>query len=128
MEIMEYIANRIKELRNNFNSGEGLSQTKLAKLMGVTPNTISRWETENYKPRIEDLEKLSKILGVSILEFFPNEEIPKDEKITALFRTVKDLGDDDLEEIKRYAEFRKARSYYSNKKRSKSGRKPNKVE
>lgn len=125
MKLINHIADRIKELRNNYNSGEGLSQTKLAELMRVAPNTISRWETGNYKPSIEDLEKLSRILGVSILDFFPQEEEKNGEKqqINALFRAVKDLDNNDLEEVQKYAEFRKARSLYSRKKRPVSGRK-----
>ena len=124
MNIIQYVGNKIKELRNNFNSGEGLSQTELAKMMKVSTNTISRWETGNNRPSIEELDKLSRVLGVSILVFFPKEEIPADnKKIMALFRAVDGLNDKDLDEVQKYAEFRKARSIMNRKKRPPSGRK-----
>jgi len=42
--LSDYIASRIRELRKHF--GEtGMSQEALASAVGVTTNTISRWET-----------------------------------------------------------------------------------
>lgn len=123
MELLEYIGKRIRDLRQNYASGEGVSQEVLAKELKVTPNTISRWETATYRPSIEDLEKLSRFFGVSILEFFPPEETPKDDKVTALLRAAKDLSEDDLEELRKYAEFRRARSRYENESRPRPGRK-----
>lgn len=111
MELSEHIALKIRELRENF-GGEGLSQEALAKAVGTTANTISRWETGTYKPSIEDLEKLSRALRVSILNFFPREDEPADEQVNALLRAAKQLKPQDLEELRRYAEFRKARSLY----------------
>jgi len=123
MNLMKYVAEKIKELRINFNAGEGISQSELAKLLGTATNTISRWETGNYRPKLEDLEKLSKIFAISILEFFPNEQVNKDEKMNALFRAVEGLSKNDIEAVSEYIEFRKARSLYSEKKRPRQGRK-----
>ena len=39
--------------------------------LGVASNTISRGETATYRPTIEDLEKLARFFGKSILYFFP---------------------------------------------------------
>ena len=72
-----YVAQRIRELRTNYGK-TGLSQEALAKLMDVATNTISRWETATYEPTLDDLEKLSRALGVSILEFFPKVEREND--------------------------------------------------
>jgi transcriptional regulator with XRE-family HTH domain len=93
--------------------------------LGVATNTISRWETATYRPTIEDLEKLARFFGKSILEFFPRENVrtERDEKIDALLRTAKQLKDADVEELRRYAEFRRARHVYT--KRS-NGRKAKK--
>lgn len=123
METLEYVASKIKEFRTEYNSGEGLSQQKLAELLNVASNTISRWETGNYKPSIEDLEKMSKIFGKSILEFLPNEDSNKNEKLNALFRAAEGLSDEDLDELQNYAEFRKARKMYNKGKRPTTGRK-----
>lgn len=106
MSINEHIARSITKLRVNYNSGKGISQSELANRLGEKPNTISRWETGSYKPKPEDLEKLSHFFNVSILTFFPNEEITKEDELTAFFRGNKNLSEEDYEEIKRFAEFR----------------------
>ncbi|MHC5754544.1 MAG: helix-turn-helix domain-containing protein [Nostoc sp.] len=122
MELMEYIGERIRYLRTSY-GGKGLSQEALAKEVGTTANTISRWETATYRPAIEDLERLARFFGVSILTFFPPEEAPLSEEIAALLRVVKQLPPEDLAELRTYAEFRKARSLYQPGDKSKSGRK-----
>jgi len=92
------------------------SQEALADKLGVAPNTISTWETGTYEPTLNDLEALSRELSVSILDFFPRVET-KDEKtrnVEALLRSAqKDAAD--LVELRRYAEFRRARSMYTPK-------------
>ena len=123
MELSEYIAQRIKDLRGGYGK-EGLSQDSLAKEVGTTANTISRWETGIYKPSVEDLETLAKFFGVSILSFFPQEkEQEVDGGVKALLRAAKQLEPRDIEELRRYAEFRKARSLYAQGKRPRPGRK-----
>jgi transcriptional regulator with XRE-family HTH domain len=114
--IRAYVSHRIKEIRTGF--GEtGISQEALADKLGVAPNTISRWETGTYEPTLNDLEALSRELSVSILDFFPRVET-KDEKtknVEALLRTAQKLDAADLVELRRYAEFRRARSMYTPK-------------
>lgn len=104
-----YIGKRIRELRTGYAGGKGLSQEALAKSMDVTANTISRWETATYRPTIEDLERLARFFSVSILDFFPREDAPAQQEITALLRAAEQLPPEDIEELRRYAEFRKAR-------------------
>lgn len=123
MNLFEFVGSRIRELRESYNNGAGLSQQKLGEELKVAPNTISRWETAIYHPTLEDLDKVARFFGVSILQFFPNEEAGKDERLSALLRAAKQLKDDDLEELRRYAEFRKARNLYADGKRAKAGRK-----
>jgi transcriptional regulator with XRE-family HTH domain len=106
--LMDFIARRIRDLRSAY-GGKGLSQEALAKELGVATNTVSRWETGTYKPAIDDLEGLARFFGVSILEFFPKEESPVTEQVSALLRAAEQLDHRDLEELRRYAEFRKAR-------------------
>jgi transcriptional regulator with XRE-family HTH domain len=96
-------------LRVEYASGSGISQEELAKAVGTTANTISRWETGVYKPSIEDLERVARHLGVSITTFFPGEAVAADEPINALLRAANGLESSDLEELRRYAEFRKMR-------------------
>jgi transcriptional regulator with XRE-family HTH domain len=124
MGILDHVAEQIKQLRAHYNSGEGLSQEALAKHIKVAPNTISRWETGTYRPSLEDLERLARFFGVSMMSFFPPEGSEADQDhLMALLRTARQLHPADLEELMKYAEFRKARRIYQGKSRPKPGRK-----
>src|SRR5215467_5234641 len=125
MDLLDHVAAKIRDLRVNYNSGEGLSQESLANHLKVAPNTISRWETGMYRPGLKDVEKLSRFFGVSIMSFFPPEMIDEeeDENLKALLRTARQLHPADLEELRKYAEFRRARNIYAGKTRPKPGRK-----
>ena len=125
MELLDHVAARIRDLRVSYNSGEGLSQESLATHLNVAPNTISRWETGTYRPGLKDLEQISRFFGVSILSFFPSEMVKEgdDENLKALLRTARQLHPADLEELRKYAEFRKARGIYQGKTRPQPGRK-----
>jgi transcriptional regulator with XRE-family HTH domain len=125
MDLLDEIAARLKDLRVSYNSGEGLSQESLASHLKVAPNTISRWETGTYRPAVTDLERMSRFFGVPISSFFPSELIDEneDENLKALLRTARQLHPADLEELQKYAEFRRARGIYQGKTRPKPGRK-----
>ena len=108
MTLLEYVANKIKGLRSEAN----LTQEGLAKELGVVTNTVSRWETGTYKPDLEDLEKIARHFKVSILSFFPNQDPAAKPELQALLRAAGGLNDDDLKELQKYAEFRRARHIY----------------
>lgn len=112
MNLYEHVGQRIAEFRKTYNSGEGLSQQALAAKIGSTANTISRWETATYKPSLDDLEVLSRFFGRSILDFFPNAPQTENPEITALLRAASSLPNEDLIELRNYAEFRIARTIY----------------
>jgi transcriptional regulator with XRE-family HTH domain len=57
---------RVKQLRTK----RGLSQSELAKLVGVTPSTISQVETNTIHPSIPALLKMAEVLSVSIGAIF----------------------------------------------------------
>ena len=125
MDLHDHIAAKIKELRVNYNSGEGLSQESLATHVKVSTNTISRWETGTYRPSTKDLERLSRFFGVPINAFFPSQMVreDEDENLKALLRAARQLHPADLEELRKYAEFRRARSIHQGKSRPRAGRK-----
>lgn len=104
--IYEVIGRKIRELRKAY-SGHGISQEDLATAVGTTTNTISRWESASYKPSIQNLEQLARFFGVPISVFFP--DLQPSPKVEALLSATGDLEDDDLEELTRYAQYRKAR-------------------
>ena len=125
MDLLDHLAATIRDLRVNYNSGEGLSQEKLAIHLKVAPNTISRWETGTYCPSVVDLERIARFFGVGMMAFVPSELVDKeeDENLKALLRTARQLHPADLEELQKYAEFRRARGIYQGKTRPKAGRK-----
>lgn len=110
MDVLECVAKRIRELRE----GGSLSQQELATALDVAPNTVSRWETGTYKPSLADLDRLSRFFKVPITSFFPEPPTQNAENQTlqALMRAAKELKQDDLEELRRYADFRRAREVY----------------
>ena len=57
---------RLKEFRTR----RGLSQTELAKLVGVTPSTISQVESDLIYPSVPALLKIAEILAVDVSSFF----------------------------------------------------------
>jgi transcriptional regulator with XRE-family HTH domain len=121
MNIFEHVGSKIREFRTQF-GGKGISQETLAKELDVATNTVSRWETATYNPTLEDLDKMARFFSRSILEFFPDEQPEQAERLGALLRTARDLADDELEELQRYAEYRKARSLLEAGKPKSAGR------
>lgn len=57
---------RLKEYRTK----QGLSQTELAKLVGVTPSTISQVESNLIYPSLPALLKMAEVLAVELSSFF----------------------------------------------------------
>lgn len=52
---------RIRILRQ----ARGLSQVELAKILGVTKQSVSNWENDNIQPSIEMLKRIAQTFGVS---------------------------------------------------------------
>ena len=122
--LLNHVAEHIRDLRKHYNSGEGISQEALAHQLKVAANTVSRWETGIYRPGLEDLEKLARFFGISIISFFPQDMAePENDDLLALLRTARQLHPEDLEELRKYAEFRKARRIYKGRSRPQPGRK-----
>ena len=51
-----------------------MTQEDLAKILGVTNKTISRWENGNYMPDLSLLKPLSEVLGISLNELLSGEK------------------------------------------------------
>ena len=60
------LGTRLREFRMK----RGLSQTELAKLVGVTPSTISQVESRLIYPSLPALLKMAEVLSVEIGTFF----------------------------------------------------------
>ena len=64
------IGARLKDLRTQ----QGLSQTELAKQVGVTPSTISQIESNLIYPSLPALIKISEVLSVDLQIFFQDAD------------------------------------------------------
>lgn len=104
--IYQKIGQKIRELRTH-QLGRVVSQEELALAVRTTSNTVSRWETATYKPAIEDIERIARFFGVTLGVFFP--DIEPSARLQALMSATGDLDDDDIDELTRYAQFRKAK-------------------
>jgi transcriptional regulator with XRE-family HTH domain len=113
-DIYASIGRKIRELRDAY-GGKGISQEDLALKLDTTANTVSRWETATYKPSIGELERIARFFGVPISVFFPN--LQPSPELQALLSATGDLAPEDIEELTRYAQFRKARKELSKSKR-----------
>ena len=60
---------KFKELRK----GKGLTQSGLAKLLGVEQATVAMWEVGTNNPTADKLPKIAEILGCTIDDLFGRE-------------------------------------------------------
>lgn len=70
------LGERIKEHRQNAK----LSQEKVAELVGVSRQAVTKWESNQSLPSTENLFKLAEILGTTVDLLIPSE-INKEEKL-----------------------------------------------
>ena len=61
-----YLGRRIKEIRKR----NGLSQERLAELIGVEPPSICNVENGKNYPTLQNLEKIINVLGVTYTDVF----------------------------------------------------------
>lgn len=55
-------AKNLKYIRES----KGISKNKLGEMVGVNQTTIGRWETEEIKPSIDNVEEVAKVLNVPL--------------------------------------------------------------
>ena len=57
------------------------SQGNLADELGVSRQSVSKWETDTSVPELDKLLKLSELFGVTLDELVCGEEMPKIESV-----------------------------------------------
>lgn len=71
---------KLKELR----AARGISQQELAELVGVSRQTISKWENEVVQPSVDNLMRLSQVLQLPLEAFLRDDwEPPKQQAVEA---------------------------------------------
>lgn len=80
----------VGEKLKNVRTAKGLTQEQLAKYAGISPGLIAQLESGKVNPSIKTLEKLCRILGVSLCYLtLEREEI--DEIVTAVPDNIREL-------------------------------------
>lgn len=101
------IGERIKALRET----AGMRQIDLAKKLDVALTTISGWENTDRTPRIEVIEKIAEVFGVTPSIILGTDEkldqLEEDfsEGVRMLRRANRELTKADREELVKYMEF-----------------------
>lgn len=75
--------NRIFALRKQ----AGLSQSELAKMMGVTDKAVSKWETGKAKPNTNTIRKLAAFFHMDVSELLDLQEAKQNKRITKIVIT-----------------------------------------
>lgn len=73
-----------------FRKEKGLTQAQMAEFLCVTPQTVSKWETENGAPDIALLPKIALFLEVSIDELFGISNINQVEDLVLRYSVVRE--------------------------------------
>lgn len=100
-EEQERLGNRLRESREYL----GLSQEFVAEHLGIPRASISAMENGKRKVSSLELKQLARIYKQPLSYFLGGDEIPTDATFNALYRTAKDLSEQDREQVLRFAQF-----------------------
>lgn len=82
-----------------------LTQAELGEKLGVTNKTVSRWETGNYMPPVEMLEKLSELYGLTINELLSGRKLTTEEYKEAAETNIRETLEASTFTLKEKQEF-----------------------
>ncbi len=85
------IGKKIRLLRKN----NDVTQDKLAAYLGVTPQAVSRWESEACYPDIETLPQIADFFGVGMDELLCYDSVQKESKIKEYLAQASQLSDNE---------------------------------
>jgi transcriptional regulator with XRE-family HTH domain len=91
----------IGEVIKTFRSQRGLSQGDIERRTGLLRCYLSRVENGHTVPSLETLAKIAEAMEISLADFFPGTETPRDKE------TQKMLGELSQDEIRFLAEIKK---------------------
>jgi transcriptional regulator with XRE-family HTH domain len=93
----------IGEVIRSYRGQRGLSQGDIERRTGLLRCYLSRVENGHTVPSLETLAKIAEAMDISLADFFPGTETPRDRETQ---RMLGELSEDEvrfLSEIKRYA-------------------------
>ena len=78
----------------NFRKNKGFTQEELAGMLGVTPQAVSRWESEVGLPDVSMIVPIAQTLGITTDALLGYQQQSQDEKITQkIFKKMSELED-----------------------------------
>ncbi|WP_127476128.1 helix-turn-helix transcriptional regulator [Microbacterium sulfonylureivorans] len=104
---LESISDDARKLAENIRQERayaGLSQDQVARVLGITRAAVSALETGRRRVSGVELKHLAKLFGTSA-DRLMGAEAPRDATADALFRTTRELSNEDREQVLRFAEF-----------------------
>ena len=63
-----------------------MSQSEFADHLGLSEMTVRRWESEKSSPRIDELQKVSQVLNVSLEDLITNDNFKIEEPVKEIKR------------------------------------------
>lgn len=97
---MQVLARRLRESREYL----GLSQEAVAEQLGVPRASVSAMEAGKRKVSSMELRDLARLYRTSVEQLL-GEEREEDPVVSALYRTARNLTQEDREQVLRFAEF-----------------------
>lgn len=98
---IELFGKRIKEIRKN----KKMTQEKLAEIVDLDCQTISRIETGYYFTSYENLEKLATALEVEIKDFFDFQYLQEREKEKLKIDILNKVNTFSVQDLRKVAKF-----------------------
>ncbi len=83
--------NNFAENLRNLRKSAGLTQTDLAEKLFTSPQTVSRWESGDGEPSLDQLISLAEILEVSTDRLISGKSIPEAELFDGIARYIADM-------------------------------------
>ena len=103
-----YFADNLKRLMKK----HGMNQKDIAKIAGVSQQTVSLWLSGDRIPRMGKIQILADYFGIyksELLEEQNAENINRVQRLKQFTRLYNELTEDEAEELFRYAEFIKSK-------------------
>lgn len=92
------LGNNIKKERE----ARELTQNELGKILGVSKQTVSSWENNTKRPRVDKLNALADLFNTTVDNLLEKKSIPKEEeKYYKIAKEICELEKEDREFIKR---------------------------
>jgi transcriptional regulator with XRE-family HTH domain len=100
-----------EKLKMNFNIGKtikklrvekSVTQDELAKYLGITFQSVSKWETENASPDIGYLPQIAVFFGVSVDDLFSLNDINHFERVDKILDDGENMSESNFLYAKRY--------------------------